>query len=195
MLLLTTSVSAQEISSYILSMSWSPTYCLNTNKYPNTMQCNAQADHRLILHGLWPQYDSGYPSYCKTSFNKPTQSEIEGILDVTPAPGLVQHEWRKHGTCTGMSVRQYFENAEKAFNRFNLPDTLLRDNSYFTPYVLKRTVAKANPHMPPDSFYLICEKRLLKEIRVCLDNNLDPRSCPTKKNTCNSLIIKAPAPP
>ena len=52
---------------YVLALSWSPTYCLNEGRGRNDRtQCGGDKAHGFIVHGLWPQFDNGYPEYCPT---------------------------------------------------------------------------------------------------------------------------------
>ena len=39
---------------------------------------------------------------------------MASMLDLMPAPGLIYNEWDKHGTCSGMGARAYFETIRKA---------------------------------------------------------------------------------
>lgn len=40
---------------YVLSLSWSPTFCLT---HQNDSQCSGKG-YGFVLHGLWPQYARG----------------------------------------------------------------------------------------------------------------------------------------
>ena len=106
---------------YLLSLSWSPTYCL-THPY-DRMQC-AGKGYGFVLHGLWPQYDSGgYPSYCAAS----SLSEAAQALGQTlyPSPKLLQHEWAEHGSCSGMDALAYFRTADRATAAVRIPRATL----------------------------------------------------------------------
>jgi ribonuclease T2 len=142
------------IQSYILSMSWSPAFC-QTNSHE--MQCDPQADYGLILHGLWPEYTDN-STYCETDHRPPTHFEVNQMLDITPAPELIRHEWRKHGSCTGQSAQAYFD-------------------------------------MARDAFELVCNRNTLREIRLCLDAELNPQACNPSPNTCSSSVITIPKAP
>ena len=39
---------------------------------------------------------------------------MTSMLDLMPAPGLIFAEWDKHGTCSGLGARAYFETIRKA---------------------------------------------------------------------------------
>src|ERR1700684_1900619 len=47
---------------YVLSLSWAPTYCLTHTA--DGAECSGKG-YGFVLHGLWPQYESGgYPDRC-----------------------------------------------------------------------------------------------------------------------------------
>ena len=51
---------------YVLALSWSPTWCA-TSEDAATARGNASegADFGFVVHGLWPQYEAGYPEFCR----------------------------------------------------------------------------------------------------------------------------------
>ena len=50
-----------EFDFYVLSLSWSPTFCLT---HPGNEQCSGKG-YGFVLHGLWPQYArGGWPASC-----------------------------------------------------------------------------------------------------------------------------------
>src|SRR5690606_775520 len=52
---------------YSLVLSWSPTYCASAKSTEGEPQCRRDArPYAFVLHGLWPQYERGYPEYCST---------------------------------------------------------------------------------------------------------------------------------
>jgi len=96
----------------------------------------------LTIHGLWPQYiDSGYPSYCTTEkFNSTLlESEIgiDNLVTFWPDvqysitdpvyPQFWEHEWTKHGTCSGLSQYSYFTSAIDLAIHYPTP-TLITNN-------------------------------------------------------------------
>jgi ribonuclease T2 len=63
-----------------------------------------QASFLFVVHGLWPQYAKGWLSF-ETRENWVPQKLIDGMMDVMPSKKLIIHEWKKHGTCSGLYKR------------------------------------------------------------------------------------------
>src|SRR5689334_13733545 len=59
---------AGQFDYYALVMSWSPTHCSTPEGEDDAQQCSRRDGRRyaFVLHGLWPQYDRGYPESCRT---------------------------------------------------------------------------------------------------------------------------------
>jgi ribonuclease T2 len=160
---------------YLLSLSWSPTYCL-THPYDRA-QC-ATKGYGFVLHGLWPQYDSGgYPSNCAGD-PLPAAAEAFGQT-LYPSPKLVQHEWAEHGTCSGMDAMSYFRTADRATAVVRIPEafeapltTLLRSGAQ-----IAAAFRVANPTLPDNSLTVACSGGRLTEVRICLSRALAVRSC------------------
>ena len=53
-----------DVDYYALVLSWSPTHCLTEGRQRGDEQCNSGSDADFVLHGLWPQYDFGWPEDC-----------------------------------------------------------------------------------------------------------------------------------
>jgi ribonuclease I len=102
---------------YVLALSWSPSYCAAARaRHPDgkdSMQCGSRP-FAFVVHGLWPQYEKGFPSYCQVPAPKLDRGQVAGALDMMPSPSLVMHEWERHGTCSGLSAAAYFETVRKA---------------------------------------------------------------------------------
>jgi ribonuclease T2 len=160
---------------YLLSLSWSPTYCL-THPYDRA-QC-ASKGYGFVLHGLWPQYDSGgYPRNCADS---PLSADAEAFGETLyPSPKLVQHEWAEHGSCSGMDAMTYFHTADRATAVVRIPTifeapitTLLMGSDK-----IASAFRAANPTLPEDSLSIVCSRGQLTEVRICLNRALAARSC------------------
>jgi ribonuclease T2 len=160
---------------YLLSLSWSPTYCLTHED--DRAQC-AGKGYGFVLHGLWPQYESGgYPRECAdTALTAQAQALGETLY---PSPKLVQHEWAQHGTCSGMDAVAYFRTADRATASIRIPEAfaaphtmlLMRGEDIVSAF------RAANPSLPEDALTVICSRDQLSEVRVCLNRALAVRSC------------------
>ncbi len=56
-----------EFDFYVLSLSWSPSFCEEASERGNSGRSEAQCGGRpfsSVVHGLWPQYEHGFPEYC-----------------------------------------------------------------------------------------------------------------------------------
>jgi len=93
---------------YILSLSWSPSFCETATGNARRQQCGPRP-FSFVVHGLWPQYERGFPESCQVPPPRLDRNIMRGMLDLMPAPGLVFHEWDQHGTCSGLPPREYFD--------------------------------------------------------------------------------------
>lgn len=171
---------------YALVLSWSPTYCADSGPRDDA-QCNRRDGRRysFILHGLWPQYDDGYPSDCRLP-RRPfvPDNVISSMLDIMPSRGLIIHEYRAHGTCSGLDPARYFATAHRLFDTINIPQRF--QNPFKTqvasPADIRRDFAQANPNFKPDMIAVVCGSKGLREVRICLSKDGQPRSCGQNEN-------------
>ena len=188
---------------YVLAMSWSPTYCLERGNRRRDDQCRPGAAKGFVLHGLWPQFRRGWPSECRGAKRFVPDAVIREVLDVMPSKGLVIHEWRKHGTCSGMSPRAYFGLAEKLFRMVRIPPAYQRPNQALkrAPAQIRREFAEVNREkgFTQDSFTVVCSGRgrgqaLLKEVRVCFSPTGRPSRCGAneQRSQCRARVIIVP---
>ncbi|WP_180966728.1 ribonuclease T2 family protein [Cohaesibacter celericrescens] len=175
-----TAKSAGDFDYYILTLSWSPSYCADDGKKGrDNLQCFSQRNYGFVVHGLWPQYEKGYPEYCNTSFRKPSSKLVDQMLKFSPSRGLIYHEWKKHGTCTGLNPLDYFRKAVKGFKAIKRPESLvgLPRPVLMTTKEIEQAFFKANPNLPRNSLFVTCKKQKLREVRICMDKNGKPRRC------------------
>jgi ribonuclease T2 len=100
---------------------------------------------------------------------------------VFPEEGLARHEWRVHGTCSGLSPADYFRAVRQARDRVRVPDEFQRAGApqNLTPLEIARAFAQVNPGLRPDTMAVVCRREALQEMRFCLDRDLRSfRSCP-----------------
>jgi ribonuclease T2 len=161
---------------YILSLSWAPTYCLAHANDGD--ECSGKG-YGFVLHGLWPQYDAGgYPENCPTHFDLSADAAAKGRT-IYPSARLMQHEWREHGTCSGLEARDYFNTADRATAALKIPTTLEtpRSAQTLTADRITNLFKGANPQLPADAMTVACNRAELSEVRVCLTRDLKPRAC------------------
>jgi ribonuclease T2 len=180
---------------YVLALSWSPSYCDAAGNRADPAQCRAQKPLGFIVHGLWPQYDRGFPADC--SYNPPRVSDhtIREMRDVMPSRGLVIHQWRKHGTCSGLAPDQYFALTRKAFEKIRIPPLFAQAAKWqsVSPPEIENAFRVANPGLMEDMISVTCDRRNLREVRICLTRELEFRSCPqVDRQACRSPRISLP---
>jgi ribonuclease T2 len=174
---------------YVLSLSWSPSYCASLGDRANRQQCDERQDYGFVVHGLWPQFERGYPSDCPTDWPLNVPRDLsDSMLDIMPATGLVRHQWRKHGTCTGLSQEAYFAVTRMALQRVTIPTALqtLPEYSRSDPDNVEEAFIEANPGLPAASIAVTCDRRFLREVRICLKKDLmEYAVCPeVDRNAC-----------
>ena len=132
----------------------------------------------FILHGLWPQYErGGGPQDC-TFGERPDRATIERTLPFMPSRSLIEHQWRTHGACSGLDPATYFELADRAYAAIRIPDALSASTTTgLRADELRRAFVDANPGIPADGLAVICHSGKLAEVRICVDDELQPRSC------------------
>lgn len=164
---------------YVLSLSWSPSYCATRDR-PEGLQCGGPRPFAFVVHGLWPQYEKGYPQDCDRSAPRLPQRQIDGMLDLMPSPGLVIHEWRKHGTCSGLSATAYFDLVRSARAKVQIPPSYVNPTDYrmVSPAEVETAFIAANPGLEANMLSVDCDKTRLREVRICLSKSLTFRPCP-----------------
>jgi len=177
---------------YVLTLSWSPTYCLTHPQ--DHSQCSGKG-YGFVLHGLWPQYDTGHwPEFCATD---PLPADARRLgATLFPSQTLMEHEWHRHGTCSGLSAIAYFRTADRALAAVRVPSDfdVPRRSLSMTGTQISAAFHEANPSIPADGLIVSCGRHELTEVRVCLTKELLPRLCGKgMRNTCPASPIDIPA--
>lgn len=172
-----------EFDFYVLALSWSPSYCEAAQERgglgkSQQIQCGGRP-YSFIVHGLWPQYDRGSPNYCQQPAPRLDGRIVSSMLDLMPAAGLIFNEWDKHGTCSGLQPRAYFETIRKARAAIKIPEQFLElsEHKMVTPDEVEDAFVKANPGLSASSIAVTCDTRRLSEVRICINKELQFRSC------------------
>jgi ribonuclease T2 len=170
---------------YVLVLSWSPSYCAEVGDRRKDPQCRPREGrhYSFVLHGLWPQFERGWPQNCRSADRGYVPRPVANrMLDIMPSDKLVFHEYRTHGTCTGLGVDGYFDLARRLYEKIKIPKRfvgLTDDRLMVGPGELMRDFVANNPGLKPDMLAVHCggPGNRLKEVRVCFDRSGNFRSC------------------
>src|SRR5579872_6681757 len=190
---------AGQFDFYVLSLSWSPSFCAAAAERGGTrnasLQCGARP-YSFVVHGLWPQYDKGFPEYCQVPAPRLNRGIVSAMLDLMPAPGLIFNEWDRHGTCSGLAPRAYFETVRKARAVVKIPTeyTDLQQTLTVTPAAVTDAFIKVNPGLSSDGMAVECDRKRLTEVRICLSKDLQFSDCPeiARRNCRRDQLVMPP---
>lgn len=187
---------------YLLNLSWAPEFCHNVEVLPPSERAGRRerraedaanecsTPRGFVLHGLWPQNFSGtWPATCST---QPGPASYTPYLNDTPSLTLLQHEWSKHGTCSGMAPDAFFTTADRAFESVKTPQQLqsVTQTVQMKPSDILNAFYQANPGFPQGSIVLSCGRNYLTAVEVCLSKNgLQPIACQNLRS-CGATVIK-----
>ncbi len=164
---------------YVMALSWSPNWCAIEGDAKDSPQCDPREDFGWVLHGLWPQYHRGWPSFCRTTERPPTRRMTNAMADIMGTSGLAWYQWKKHGSCSGLAPADYFDLARKAYDGVKRPAIFRKlDKSVRLPAsLIEEAFLKENPRLKPDMLTVTCKSGFIQEARVCLSKSLDPVPC------------------
>jgi ribonuclease T2 len=172
---------------YLLNLSWSPEYC---HSHPEAAECARRST--FVLHGLWPQNNDGsYPQNCSTS-RGPDPAQFS---DIYPEPGLLEHEWRTHGTCSSLTANDFFSAARTAYQSIKIPSQLanLSSQTSLSPDQIAALFTQSNPGLKQESIAISCGHNYLTAVEICLNKSLQPIACPAVRSCrANSVRIAPP---
>lgn len=178
----------QAFDYYLLNLSWSPEFC---QSHPSDIQC---AQHStFVLHGLWPENkDGSYPENCSAA---PGPSDPSQYSDIYPDASLLEHEWKAHGTCSGLAPDAFFQLARTAFHSVAIPSTLTNLNKQISlpPAKILSMFTEANPAIPSSSLAMTCGSNYLTAVEVCMDKSLHPVAC-SGVRSCRANTVRIPPP-
>ncbi len=162
---------------YVLALSWSPSWCAVEGDARGAPQCGR--DLGWSLHGLWPQREVGWPSWCTGAGRDPTRRETGEMVDIMGSGGLAWHQWRKHGRCSGLDGPGYLALSRAAYAAIERPALLreLRRPVRLPAKVVEAAFVEANPGLAPDMITVTCRDGRVMEARICLTKALGLRRC------------------
>lgn len=182
----------QAFDYWVLALSWSPEFCASNREEADPSQCSAPRG--FVVHGLWPQNQTGYPEFCDRQMPVPDDL-VERMAPLMPGAGLVRHQWKKHGTCSDLTPAAYFTRVEEAMRGVRLPDKFMssRANQRISKTQFEKAFLESNTGFTADAITIECRSHYLTEIRLCLDLELKPRACgPEVGDICERELIIRP---
>ncbi len=170
---------AGDFDYYVLSLSWAPGWCATDGAGRDAAQCDPKNDASFVLHGLWPQYERGYPSYCRTTARDPSRAQSAAMEDVMGSDGAAWYQWKKHGRCSGLTASTYYDEARRAYDSISIPQVFrqLNKDVKLPAAVVEEAFLEANPGLQGDEITITCKDRRIQEVRICLTRDLEPRRC------------------
>ena len=184
---------------FVLSLSWSPSYCAGPEGADDGQQCAPGKRFAFVVHGLWPQYDRGWPAFCANSETWVPQSIIDSMLDIMPSRKLIIHEWKKHGSCAGVTMANYFRAIRLLFQKVRIPARYLSPQApvLTTPEQLVTDFVKTNRDLAPNMISVQCgnarDRARLSELRICLDSKGNFGQCgANEERQCRAKTLVMP---
>jgi ribonuclease T2 len=181
-----------EFSYYMLVLSYAPDFCAEPQGQKDPRECGNGRHVGFVVHGLWPQGETTRgPEKCGPARPVP-QAVVQATLKYIPTEALIQHEWAAHGTCSGLSVADYFSAVAKARDSVSIPAEFQGPSQriQLRPDELEAKFAAANPAFPSSAFRTSCYNDAeLKEIRVCINKDLSPRACGPSAGECTAASV------
>ena len=179
---------------YVLSLSWSPSFCETASGNARRQQCGARP-YSFVVHGLWPQYERGFPGSCQMPPPRLARDIMTSMLDLMPAPGLVFHEWDQHGTCSGLQPREYFDVVRTARAKVAIPPPYANPTTALTvtPGQVVSAFVSVNQGLTPAAITIDCDHTRLREVRICFTRDLKFRDCSDgARRSCRSETLIMP---
>lgn len=179
---------------YKLTFSREKEWCYS--KGISVSQCSSSKEY--IVHGLWPEYENGYPDSCSLEADSGKDQKVEAEIKEIVPMNILEHEWQKHGYCSGLSRTEYFKAIIALSKSVKMPS--LEPGNY-TIRSIKSAVAQSNPHVTPDQIQISCREngnkkkfplssnQTLDEIRICFKKDLSSTTtCGNEVDLCDTNL-------
>jgi ribonuclease T2 len=181
---------------YVMTLSWAPGFCDLGGKETSSPECAEGSGDGFVVHGLWPNNEyRPNPESCLG--RDPTSDELDDEHGVYPNDRLAAYEYRKHGTCTGLSPQDYFATVRSVRARLKIPEMFQApsDQLHMAPEEVAQAFMAANANLHPDNMAISCSNGELVDVRFCLAKDLSSYAICRKvaRHTCQrTSIVVAP---
>lgn len=183
---------AADFGYYVLALTFLPGWCALEGADRGDERCRA-GGAGFAVHGLWPQHETGWPEYCRSPHPDATRAETAAAAVLYGSAGLAWHQWEKHGSCSGLTARDYFRTTALARGRLRLPVAFGGEGGggRLAAAAVVRAVLALNPGLAAESLVVICRAGWLAELRQCLTPGLAPRACAAdvRARDCGGRVV------
>src|SRR5271163_4595592 len=142
---------------YVMTLSWAPGFCDLGGQDTTSPECAVGSGDGFVVHGLWPDNDyRPNPEGCQGADASPADlAEEHGLY---PNDTLAAYEYRKHGTCTGLSAHDYFATVRNIRTRLNIPPMLQAPHQQLrlSPDDVEQAFMSANANLRSDNMAVTC---------------------------------------
>jgi ribonuclease T2 len=180
-------VATEVFDYYVMTLSWAPGFCDLGGQETSSPECAAGSSDGFVVHGLWP--DNEYrpnPEACLG--HEATPADLAFEHGVYPNDRLAAYEYRKHGTCTGLSAHDYFATVREVKARLNIPAMFKAPQQplRMAPEDVEKAFMAANPNLRPDNMAVTCAYGELTDVRFCIAKDLSSYAVCRKvsRHTC-----------
>src|ERR1700734_3865400 len=166
-------VATTQFDYYVMTLSWAPGFCDLGGQETSSPECAAGSGDGFVVHGLWPDNDyRPNPEGCQGQDASPADLADEHGL--YPNDSLAAYEYRKHGTCTGLSAHDYFATVRNVRQRLAIPAILQAPHQplHLSPGDIEQAFMAANANLHPDNMAVTCSNGELIDVRFCIAKDL-----------------------
>ena len=114
-----------------------------------------------------------------------------------PSKNLIIHEYRTHGTCSGLEPAQYFGFARDLYQRVSIPPRFsgVERGLDLTEAEIETEFLKSNAWLKPNMMVVSCRGQNLLDVRICFGRDLFPKPCGSneERRVCRAGRINVPA--
>jgi len=178
---------------YVMTLSWSPGFCDLGGEEKSPQQCATGVGDGFVVHGLWPDNRaSADPADCDSS-KAVSPADLAAASGLYPSDNLAEHEYAKHGTCTGLSAADYFADVRYVRDQLNIPAMFKspHERRQVSPRDIEQAFIAANANLSPKNMAVTCARGELVDVRFCLSRDLKAFvNCPkVAGHTCHRRSI------
>jgi ribonuclease T2 len=173
---------------YVLALSWAPAFCAHVAGNRSAGECAAGRELGFVPHGLWPEHETGRPLENCAPVPPLTAEIVQQMLPLMLDAALIQHEWNTHGSCSGLIAEDYFAMLRRATEKIQVPEVYrsLHHTTETNPGDIERRFAAVNHLRGPSAIRVQCRAGEVREVRICLTKNLQPRPCSWRMRDCRA---------